>query len=229
MSCSRVNPSQRYQQLQELYRLAHLEGISSQNLSADDTFAGGSLNPHLKIIYRLVKSTGATSLLDYGAGKGNQYKISPINVEGQNAESLKAYWGLDTVVCYDPCYAPFSTVPSGEFDGVICTDVLEHIPDSDIPWILREQFLYSRKFVFGNISSFLANKTLQNGENAHCTVQPREWWANVISNAHAAVNSTSDYLYLIETKVTVKKVFGLRTKIKSFYETITNRSDWGEF
>ena len=227
MTFSRDNPSPRYRQLQELYRTAHEEGINSKEyILADQTFPGDSLNPHLKTVHRLVKSSGATSLLDYGAGKGSAYQLSPISVDGQIADSVKAYWGLETLVCYDPGFAPFSTLPTGEFDGVICTDVLEHIPDSDIPWILREQFCYGKKFVFGNIASFPATKTLRNGENAHCTIEPCEWWENRISDAHRATGSSADYFFVIETKVVVKKLFGLRSKLKSHYEVITNRLDW---
>jgi hypothetical protein len=43
--------------------------------------------------------------------------------------SMKEYWGVESIRCYDPGYPPFSTLPEGRFDGVICTDVLEHCPE----------------------------------------------------------------------------------------------------
>ena len=226
MTFSRQNPSPRYQELAKLYQTVHEEGFGSQNLAASETFSGGSLSPHLKTVRRLVKDTGATSLLDYGAGKGSQYRVSPITVGGEQAASVQAYWGLDKLVCYDPGYAPFATLPTEQFDGVICTDVLEHIPDTDLPWILAEQFNYGRKFVFGNIASFPADKTLPNGENAHCTIQPLEWWAELITRVHRETGSSADYFYIVETKVRKKRWFGLKTKIKPHFAAITNRSDW---
>lgn len=41
------------------------------------------------------------------------------------------------VVCCDPC-APFSDLPSGTFDGAICTGVHEQCPERDISWIVEK-------------------------------------------------------------------------------------------
>lgn len=55
---------------------------------------------------------------------------------------------------------------------MICTDVLEHCPEEDIPWIVDELFAFARKFVYANIACFPARKQLPSGGNAHCTVKP---------------------------------------------------------
>jgi len=34
--------------------------------------------------------------------------------------------------------------------------------------------------VYANIASYPAQKTLPNGENAHCTIRPAEWWLEKI-------------------------------------------------
>jgi hypothetical protein len=39
----------------------------------------------------------------------------------------------------------------------------------------------ARKFVFANIASYPAAKILPNGENAHCTIRPVEWWSQIIA------------------------------------------------
>ena len=93
--------------------------------------------------------------------------------------------GVDRIVCYDPGYPPFSTLPTEKFDAVICTDVMEHCPEDDLPWILDEIFGFARHFVYGNIASYEALKRLPNGENAHCTVQPPEWWQALLQVVHA--------------------------------------------
>jgi len=131
-------------------------------------------------IKRLVDATGARTLLDYGAGKGMQYELGRIDVE-ENGEhrqlTVKEYWGVDEIVCYDPAYTPFSNLPARKFDAVICTDVLEHCPEQDIPWILDEMFAYANKFVFALAACYPAKKQLPDGENAHCTIKPAEWWS----------------------------------------------------
>jgi hypothetical protein len=67
-------------------------------------------------------------------------------------------------------------LPTGKFDGVICTDVLEHCPEEDIGWILAELFSYATKFIFANAATFPAHKRLPSGGNAHCTIRPARWW-----------------------------------------------------
>ena len=44
------------------------------------------------------------------------------------------------ITCYDPGYEPHSRLPQGKFDGVLCTDVLEHCPQDDLEWIVGELF-----------------------------------------------------------------------------------------
>src|SRR5262249_12432030 len=117
---------------------------------------------------------------DYGSGKGVQYKVSFEDETGRGWPGVAAFWGVSAIECYDPGYAPFSRIPEGSFDGVISTDVLEHCPEEDLPWILDEIFGYARRFVFTNVACYPAAKRLPNGENAHCTVKPAAWWRELI-------------------------------------------------
>jgi len=94
-----------------------------------------------------------------------------------------AYWGVERIVCFDPAYEPFSRPPQGRFDGVICTDVLEHCPETDLAWIIAELFGFARRFVFASIACHPAVKRLPNGENAHCTVTPPQFWDELFISA----------------------------------------------
>lgn len=223
---SREFPSARYRELLDIYNKVHAEGIADQNLPAEDTFSGTSLAPHLHLIRDLIAATGSRTILDYGSGKGTKYKAADIVIKGERAKSVQAFWKVDKITCFDPGYPPFASLPTETFDGVICTDVLEHIPESDLLWILEDQFRYARKFVFGNIASYPAEKTLPNGENAHCTIQPAQWWHDLIRKAYAASGSTADYLFMVETKVKVSKWFGLKVKLKPLYVYLSVRKDW---
>ncbi len=229
MTYSRLTPSPRYAELLNMYKSVHTEGIAAQNLTAEDTFSGTSLGPHVKTIQRLIKDTGARTVLDYGAGKGVKYAATNLSIGGTRISSIKDYWGVDGITCYDPAYVPFATMPEGQFDVVVCTDVLEHIPEADLPWILEEQFRYARKAVFGNIAAYPAEKTLPNGENAHCTIQGADWWHETIRKARAAAGSSADYLYLVETKVMRSKWFGLKKKAVRQFEHLTSRPGWESF
>ncbi|TAM45250.1 MAG: class I SAM-dependent methyltransferase [Gammaproteobacteria bacterium] len=174
---NRQNPSARYRALLEQYRNMHREGEKFLGLAPEKTFPGEKLLPQAARIKRLIERTGAQTLLDYGSGKGQLYQRKPVEVPNAGSwPSIQAYWGLQEVRCYDPCYEPFNRLPEEKFDGVICTDVLEHCPEEDVPWILDELFGYARRFVFANAACYPARKHLPTGENAHCTIREPAWW-----------------------------------------------------
>lgn len=177
---SRANPSPRYRELNALYRQMHEQGAHGS--APEQTFPGLSLPPQAGAIKQLIDRFGARTILDYGCGKGLQYQPMSLKNEatGESWPDMRHFWGVQSITCYDPAYEPFMTLPEGRFDGVICTDVLEHCPQEDMAWILEELFAYARGFVFANIACYPAKKTLPNGENAHCTIQPPQWWAGHI-------------------------------------------------
>jgi hypothetical protein len=183
---SRDNPSPRYRELTSLYERMHREGNTGQTKNPDDTYAGGSLRPHLPAIRALARRTGAKSMLDYGSGKGMLYKQHNLALSsGEIIPSVAEYLGVEKIACFDPGVPEYSTLPPEKFDGVVSTDVLEHCPEEDIPWIVGEMFAAAKKFVFANVASYPAEKTLPNGENAHCTQQPAAWWDKLLREISA--------------------------------------------
>lgn len=181
MIFTRSNPSPRYRELQAMYRQLHEEGEKQMNLPAEKTFNGMSLLPQIARIKALIDRTDARTILDYGAGKGQQYGQMQLPApDGSMFDGVIDFWGVDNVHCYDPAYLPYSVLPQGRFDGVVCTDVLEHCPEQDIPWIIDEIFSYADRFVYANVACYPARKHLPNGENAHCTIQPGGWWEDII-------------------------------------------------
>ena len=179
---SRTRPSPRYLELLEQYRLMHTEGEQFRQIPAAETFSGQSLPRHATKVKKLIDAFGAKSILDYGAGKGRQYTSFKVKLpDGSEYSTIPAYWGIDRLVCYDPGYEPFSKLPAAQCDGVISTDVLEHCPEEDVPWIVSELFAFARMFVMANVACYPARKRLANGENAHCTVKDLAWWEGVLN------------------------------------------------
>jgi hypothetical protein len=184
MNFSRTHPSPRYLELQQLYRAMHQHGERFLGIPPEQTFPGKSLLFQASRIKGLIERTKALTILDYGSGKGRQYDPAPFrDGAGTQWPGIIDYWGVDEVACYDPCYEPFAALPEGTFDGVISTDVLEHCPTEDIPWIVEEMFAFGTRFFFANVACFPARKRLPNGENAHCTIQPVAWWNRLFSAA----------------------------------------------
>ena len=180
MPYSRANPSPRYRELVALYTRMHAEGERRLGIPPEKTFPGSSLAPHIVRIKALIDATRAKTVLDYGAGKGLQYRPQPVIVdERQVADGIAEYWDVE-IECYDAGYVPYSKLPQTSFDGVVCTDVLEHCPEEDLSWILDEIFGLARRFVYLNVACFPARKSLPNGENAHATVRPPQWWEALV-------------------------------------------------
>ena len=192
MSYSRSSPSPHYRRMISLYQQLHSQGEKVLSLSPEETYPGIFALRHAKEIKELIRRSGARTVLDYGSGKGYQYDIAKVTIPGDGVwDSLVDYWDIDEVHCYDPCYEPFSKFPEGKFDGVISTDVLEHCSEEDIPWIVEEMFSLANLFVFATVACYPAKSTLPNGENAHSTVRPAEWWKKVFADAaphHPHVN-----------------------------------------
>lgn len=194
---SREQPSPRYRDLLEQYRRLHVEGERRLGLPASHTFNGQSLLPQAGRIKAMIERLGAATIFDYGCGKGQQYQPMQVKLDGVGEwPSIQAFWGVREIRCYDPGYEPFSTLPDGKFDGVICTDVLEHCPEEDIPWILDELFRHANRFVFANVACYPAKKHLPNGENAHCTVRPKEWWQTQLRDVSARYPGVSWEVWL---------------------------------
>jgi cyclopropane fatty-acyl-phospholipid synthase-like methyltransferase len=136
-------------------------------------FSGGTIKLYLNDIQKLINEFNASSILDYGCGKGHQYTKDHIH---------KSYFNGVMPALYDIGVPEFETIPEGTFDAVISTDVLEHIPEDQLGHVLTEIYSKATKFVFFAIHEHLAGKNLPNGENTHCTVHPIEWWVDLISN-----------------------------------------------
>lgn len=199
-SYSRANPSPRYHQLLGFYKQMHAEGIqeTGHSLPAAQTFSGMSLAPHIGNIKALIDRFGVKSVLDYGAGKA-MYYTAPIfpSADGQSKVDLKTFWGVDRIHLYDPGYAPLAALPDEQFDAVICTDVMEHIPEQDLDWVIDELFGFARKLVYVCIATYPAGKRFANGENVHVTLKDANWWLRKFQTRRAALGSPAHYFLLI--------------------------------
>ena len=66
---------------------------------------------------------------------------------------------------------------SGEYDAVLCTDVLEHVPTEHVPAVLENLRRCTKKFAYIAVALFpdgFGPKLI--GEPLHLTVQPPNWW-----------------------------------------------------
>lgn len=137
-----------------------------RQMHADGHFSGVSIYAYVDELEPLIKETGAKSLLDYGCGKGRQY------VEG----NIQDLWGGIMPTLYDPAVEGIDAKPEGQFDGVFCIDVLEHIPEDELDGVIQEVLDYANMWVFFSICCTPAKKLLPDGRNVHITLKKEDWW-----------------------------------------------------
>ncbi len=136
-------------------------------MHAKKKFSGASLEPHIKEINALIKDNNCQTILDYGCGQAQCHKDKKIR----------------GAILYDPYVDSYSVKPEGSFDLVICTDVLEHVPEDEVGKVLIELMNYTNKVLYLAICTKAAGKKFSNGENVHVTIKPKEWWESMLSTA----------------------------------------------
>ena len=107
------------------------------------TYSGRLLRPHKEFLTELIERLGVRSILDYGCGKGEQYRW----VDPKDGRTLEQTWGCE-VTKYDPAWPPYAAEPQGRFDLVICTHVLGGVPMTDHGWVIERLYDYASRALF---------------------------------------------------------------------------------
>ena len=188
-----MKPSQEYHDLIDSYKVLHQE---------EGKFKGISLVPLVPTLMSLVKENDCKTLLDYGCGKAIPYDKDRCK-EVDLRHPIQKLCNLKSFDLYDPAYEKYATLPDKKYDIVVCTDVLEHIAEQDIDYVLTEILSHSKKIVFLNISCQPALKHFKEGKfkgkNVHISVFDPSWWGHKIGNIWNKFNHLKIYT-LCETK-----------------------------
>ena len=171
--------SKNYYQIIEKYKVFHTKG--TKLIKGSETFKLYSLSKSIVELRKIIKETNSSSIIDFGCGKA-MYYFNSLNIEDIEFKSLKEYWGVKEIILYDPAVKIFSKYPWKQCDGIISTDVLEHIPEDDILEIIDDIFSLAKKFVYFVIAIYPASKFFENGENIHLCLKSKEEWSNIFEN-----------------------------------------------
>ena len=150
---------------------------------------GGGGREFLPALNEIINFLKPKSILDYGCGKGGLVKAL-----AEKYPSIKVYG-------YDPAVEEFEKMPTDKVDFVICTDVLEHIPEDELPDTLSRIASLSQN-VFFHLHHGKATATLPNGENAHCTVYTPAQYAELFKKYFPTLNFSSGLSQINSTCVT---------------------------
>jgi hypothetical protein len=116
------------------------------------------------LVARVIQATGATDLLDYGAGKGRLGEALRQQIKGP----LRIHH-------YDPAIPEWS-VPPAPCPLVACIDVLEHIEPQLLDNVLDDLKRVTLRQGLFTVHTQPAVKVLPDGRNAHLIQQPARWW-----------------------------------------------------
>jgi SAM-dependent methyltransferase len=155
------------------------------------------------------------TVLDYGCGKGVL-----LNELARRFPEIDFYG-------YDPAIHGRDVLPVQKADMVINTDVLEHIPERDLPEVMKNIASISEN-VFFALHHALARQILPNGQNAHCTVKPPVWYCRLFSKFFDTVCLLDGQHDLLSTVVTFPVTPGIVVKYYDvlkmpLYDTQINR------
>ena len=188
--------SEYYYEVIEKYKLFHENGYKKDNIitPGESTFLGYSLTKWILKIKEIIKINKCDSLLDFGCGKGFLYK-NKFKINDQEYRNLLDCWKLDDVYLYDPGVKEFSVYPVRKFDGLICTDVIEHIPENDILQFIDNLFKLSNKFIFVVIATIPATKFFDDGNNIHLCLKTKQEWEKIFVEFKDKYPLINQYVY----------------------------------
>mgnify|MGYP003630309668 FL=1 len=171
-----LKPSEDYYELLDSYKKLHKE---------EGKFRGISLVPLVPTLINVIKENNSKTLLDYGCGKAIPYSKKECKSIGLK-KPVQELCNLDSFALYDPAYPKYSKLTKKKYDIVVCTDVMEHIAEQDIDWVLKDILSHSKKAVFLNISCQPALKHFKEGkfkgQNVHVSVFHGTWWSDKVKN-----------------------------------------------
>lgn len=172
----KLKPSEDYYDLLDSYKELHKE---------EGKFRGISLVPLVPTLMNITKENNCKTLLDYGCGKAIPYSKKECKSIGLR-KPVQELCNLNSFDLYDPAYPKYNKLSKKKYDIVVCTDVMEHIAEQDIDYVLKDILSHSKKAVFLNISCQPALKHFKEGkfkgQNVHISVFHGTWWSDKVKN-----------------------------------------------
>ncbi len=114
------------------------------------------------LVARVVRTLGASSLSDYGAGKR---RLEAALREERIAVDYRPY---------DPAFPDYGEPCPA--DLVCCIDVLEHVEPDCLDAVLDDLRRITVSHGLFTVHTGPAQKVLPDGRNAHLIQRPAEWW-----------------------------------------------------
>ena len=129
------------------------------------------------------------TILDYGCGAATLKKF----VEDKGITDKQ--WTL-----YDPAVKIYDKEPTGKFDLVISTDVLEHVEEIMLNNVIRNLQSLTGKFLLSEIACYLCNSEFESGpyvgQDMHISLKAPDGWR--LRLAHPDFEDIESVSYVLE-------------------------------
>jgi len=148
---------------------------------------GGTLSG--KAVIDFLKSRpDLKTILDYGCGRGSLKQY----VEENGVTDRE--WTL-----YDPAMEQYNNKPTGTFDLVITTDVLEHVEPHMTNKVLRELYDYSDNVLLNDIACYYTYRYFTGGpyigQDLHINIEAPDVWRGRLSELGVKTLISKPYIY----------------------------------
>lgn len=143
--------------------------------SRPDRWGSSSFSDPAGLCDRVLKACGGGRMLDVGCGMGvlvhamlkrgvdaHGVDVSQLTIDHANSRAPGRFRTASGLAL------PFT---DGEFETVVCTDVLEHLEESDVPTFVRELARVTRRGLFVTLST-----AIDRDRRWHLTIRDRSWW-----------------------------------------------------
>ena len=184
--------SETYFEILENYKKFHKFG--TKKLTPSKTFAGYSLAKWINIIKKIIEENNCKSLIDYGCGKAILYN-NKITIDNIKYNNVKDFWKIKDCFLYDPAIDIYDNYPKDKSDIVICTDVIEHIPEEDVITFIDDIYNLAHNSVFIVIATMPASKYFENGKNIHICLKSKDEWKEIFQKFKLKYPKIKTYIY----------------------------------
>lgn len=133
-------------------------------------FFGNAILQHQAAIGEVLSKYAVRTLIDWGCGRGDAYK---------HPHKVWRHWGIKpgNITLYDPSFKEHATLPGHPADAVLCSDVLEHIPEPEVDAFVANLFAHATEVVWASFCNRPAKKFFPGTTiNLHCTLHDMAWW-----------------------------------------------------
>lgn len=171
--------------------MKYKQDLIDMHAEHSDWFTGGfiyetpasviNIAPRLR---ELIFNTSSEYILDFGCGKGHQYTI----------DKFDKYFGV-TVDMYDPCVPGIDILQDKKYDGVICANVLNTIPEEELDEALDQIFSRAKKFVFIGVTDMALGKTYSDGNDICVNKKDESYWRAKVDQFNTN-NVTVDLMFV---------------------------------